>query len=439
MQNSAVPQSLMLHASTIRKVPFFSPEAGPGSPAAGHFEEGEALQITKAWKGRTDEWYLARSQRDSGRIGWLPRSECLLEYYVPIDTAPMNDLGLQVLSDRAEFGRNLVVSPYGLGRLTAVLLAATQGKSHEKLRSLFPVWKPGDQGKAIASPVFTSIDFLLKRPEISLASSFQEFAASFRVGIQQTHFDEPSRTTVNATISQLTDGMIPAMFGSSDWSLDLKVVVVNANCFLGKWKTAFLPDFTTVQPFHVNSKKTISVSMMNAELSCRAFESRELQVEGVVLPFENSDEEAVIIMPQPEVTLESLLPRLSSTKIDGLVQTSNDMRINLSLPKFEFENLVNIFDVVPQLQPLRDPNVNLSGLTNDPDVVVSKVVQKSRIEVSESGVRAASAAAVSFGASALCEAVTPIRQIVFDRPFLFCLRHTESKALLFGCRVTNPE
>ncbi len=81
-----------------------------------------------------------------------------------------------------------------------------------------------------------------------------------------------------------------------------------------------------------------------------------------------------------------------------------------------------------------EQKVNLSGMSPNNDLVVSKVVHKAFVEVNEEGTEAAAATGVVM--------MTKCRRIpqVFnaDHPFLFFIRHNPTKSILFYRRFCSP-
>ena len=80
----------------------------------------------------------------------------------------------------------------------------------------------------------------------------------------------------------------------------------------------------------------------------------------------------------------------------------------------------------------------LSGMSPAKDLVVSKVVHKSFVEVNEEGTEAAAATGVRVQ---LCSGRILPPPIIFnaDHPFLFFIRHNPTRTILFAGRYCSPE
>eukprot|EP00173_Palmaria_palmata_P003760 Plantae.Rhodophyta-Palmaria_palmata.ctg4080.p1 GENE.Plantae.Rhodophyta-Palmaria_palmata.ctg4080~~Plantae.Rhodophyta-Palmaria_palmata.ctg4080.p1 ORF type:complete len:158 (-),score=39.83 Plantae.Rhodophyta-Palmaria_palmata.ctg4080:66-503(-) len=75
-------------------------------------------------------------------------------------------------------------------------------------------------------------------------------------------------------------------------------------------------------------------------------------------------------------------------------------------------------------------------MTPDPEVFVSDVLHKVVIEVSEKGTKAAAASV----AVVKTRSLSPTNEVemIVDKPFLFVIRDTFTKSVLFLARVDNP-
>ncbi len=78
--------------------------------------------------------------------------------------------------------------------------------------------------------------------------------------------------------------------------------------------------------------------------------------------------------------------------------------------------------------------VNLSGMSPNNDLVVSKVVHKAFVEVNEEGTEAAAATGVV--ARTMSMIILPVFNA--DHPFLFFIRHNPTKSILFYGRFCSP-
>ncbi len=79
--------------------------------------------------------------------------------------------------------------------------------------------------------------------------------------------------------------------------------------------------------------------------------------------------------------------------------------------------------------------VNLSGMSPNNDLVVSKVVHKAFVEVNEEGTEAAGAIGIDISTTSI---PLPPKTFIADHPFLFFIRHNPSNSILFYGRFCSP-
>ena len=114
-------------------------------------------------------------------------------------------------------------------------------------------------------------------------------------------------------------------------------------------------------------------------------------------------------------------------------------QVDLYLPRFKVEES---YDLVPTLKALgmvdafRDGVADFSGMTEGCDLVVSTVVHKCFVEVTEEGTEAAAATSIGIGIG-----ITSLpfhESFRCDHPFLFLIKHIKTNSILFCGRVSSP-
>jgi len=109
------------------------------------------------------------------------------------------------------------------------------------------------------------------------------------------------------------------------------------------------------------------------------------------------------------------------------------------MPKFKLEVSYELVDHLKALgiSDLFDHGkADLSGISGNRDLVVSKVVHKAFIEVNEEGAEAAAATGM-----VMMDCAMPMHQFEFvaDHPFFFAIVDDETGLTLFSGRYTKPE
>ena len=143
------------------------------------------------------------------------------------------------------------------------------------------------------------------------------------------------------------------------------------------------------------------------------------------------------VVPCPLLQLED---QLTAEKLIAWTSPQNmgKQEVDLYLPRFKVEES---YKLVPTLRALgmvdafNDRVANFSGMTGRRDLVVSTVVHKSFVEVTEEGTEAAAATGVG---DAVITSLPFRESFRCDHPFLFLIKHIKTNSILFCGRVSSP-
>ena len=143
------------------------------------------------------------------------------------------------------------------------------------------------------------------------------------------------------------------------------------------------------------------------------------------------------VVPFPLLQLED---QLTAEKLIAWTSPQNmgKQEVDLYLPRFKVEES---YDFVPTLQALGmvdafcDGVADVSGMTKVPGLVVSTVVHKCFVEVTEEGTEAAAATGVGV---AVITSLSFRESFRCDHPFLFLIKHIKTNSILFCGRVSSP-
>lgn len=111
--------------------------------------------------------------------------------------------------------------------------------------------------------------------------------------------------------------------------------------------------------------------------------------------------------------------------------------VDVHLPRFKVEESYDLRDTMTALgmvDAFSPQDADFSGMTGSRGLVLSKVLHKSFVEVTEEGTEAAAATGIGISATS-----APIYEMFHcDHPFLFLIRHNETNSILFFGRVSSP-
>jgi serpin B len=331
------------------------------------------------------------------------------------------------------------------GMLTGLQMSLPENELHTAFNALMlAIEDSQDQGQDefegdrfqlnIANSIWGQAGYGFKQPFLdTLAQQYD--AGIFAVDYVQN--PEGARVAINDWVSQETEQKIKELIPSGAIDSLTRLVLANAIYFNGSWLNSFSEDATTQEPFFTLDGTEISADMMKL-YGERFLYYRGDNFQALNLPYMSSDFVMTLLVPDQGVFTEfegGLDERLISEILSSMTFT----RVDLEMPKFDFESTINANDplIALGMGSAFDPKTaDFSGITEEEDLMITDVLHKATITVDEKGTEAAAATAVIVGVtSAMPE--DPI-MLTIDRPFMFFIRHQPTNTILFMGRVVQP-
>ncbi|ELW71272.1 serpin B4 [Tupaia chinensis] len=250
---------------------------------------------------------------------------------------------------------------------------------------------------------------------------------------------EESRVKINSWVESQTNEKIKDLFPDGTISNNTALVLVNAVYFKGQWDQKFNKERTEEAEFWLNKDTSKSVQMMKQSESFNFASLEDVQAKILEIPYKGKDLSMVVLLPNEADGLGQLEDKLTSEKLIEWMssQNMNKRQVDLCLPKFKVEESYDLkatLEAMGIVDAFSPQGADLSGMTGSRDLVVSKIMHKSYVEVTEEGTEAAAAT----GALAVPMSM-PIREnFCCNRPFLFFIRHNKTQSILFFGRVSCP-
>ncbi|XP_003496837.1 serpin B9 [Cricetulus griseus] len=275
-----------------------------------------------------------------------------------------------------------------------------------------------------------------------LIPAFKESCLQFYdSGMEQLSFvkaPEESRKHINTWVSKQTEGKIPELLSGCSVDSETRLVFVNALYFKGRWHQQFHKDCTMEMPFKINKKEKRPVQMMCREDTFHLAYVNEVQAQVLVMPYEGMELSMVVLLPDDGVDLSKLENSLTFEKLTAWTRPDfmKSTNVEVFLPKFKLQedyDMESVFQQLGMVDVFHRDKADLSGMSPERDLCVSKFVHKSVVEVNEEGTEAAAASAVI---EFCCASVVPT--FCADHPFLFFIRHNKTNSLLFCGRFSSP-
>lgn len=270
-------------------------------------------------------------------------------------------------------------------------------------------------------------------------------ARDYRAPLQQLDFQtaaEPSRELINTWVEEQTRDRIKDLIPPNGVTAATRLVLVNAVYFKAQWMDTFQESATSDQPFFVDGSSKTSVPTM---ARTGYYSHAAVAADGVTLvqmPYENGPFAMVVAVPDKRDGLAALEAKLDAEHVDGWLAALSSKRVSLQFPKFKIDppDSLKLAKVLIDLGLTKafGGDADFTGMADaKEELQISDVFHKGFIEVNEKGTEAAAATAVSMRAGSAMPTDEPIAFNV-DRPFVFMIRDTETNAILFMGRVTDP-
>ncbi|XP_056291467.1 angiotensinogen [Pseudoliparis swirei] len=275
--------------------------------------------------------------------------------------------------------------------------------------------------------VFTRQDAQLSKDFIRGTQDFSD--TSFIRGVD---FAEPQEAEqlVNSFLEKTSDGRVKGIFKDLNSSSDL--LFVSSFNFHGNWRTAFQPEKTSLQEFHVDETTTVMASLMTHTGQYHYLKDEERRCTVVKLCL-SKRAYMLLVLPHEGASLHDIESKLLTDVMSDWHQNLQEGLLELSLPKFSMSSETSLHNLLTDLNPeveakLLGSQAEFSQLSNTKPFTIDKVVNKVFFEMSEEGAEVQ---------DKVQEAGIPLK-LSINRPFFFSVIEGDSGAILMLGKVTNP-
>jgi serine protease inhibitor len=262
------------------------------------------------------------------------------------------------------------------------------------------------------------------------ASFLDESKQYFDAQVNALNFADPSAVTaINSWVSDQTNKKIPTILDSI--AKDEVMFLVNAIYFKGIWQTQFDKAKTVDAPFHAADGTTAMVPMMARAKGVQFTANADYSA--VDLPYGNSAFTMTVVLPRGDI--DAFAESVDRQKWNSLVSSLHESDVEVFLPRFRMEWKRELNEDLQQL------GMRLAFIGDEADftrisplgnhLYITKVVQKTFVDVDEQGTEAAAVTSVGIG---LTSAPPTFRA---DRPFLVVIRERFSGTILFIGKIAK--
>ncbi|CAG5093853.1 Similar to SERPINI1: Neuroserpin (Gallus gallus) [Cotesia congregata] len=329
---------------------------------------------------------------------------------------------------------NFICSPISVSMVLSMVTYGARGNTEKELRNALRL---SDDDQVNKNGFQSLVDTLnaVEKVELRLANKIY-----FNVGFDvKTEFKELTEK-IFRSVSEIID------FGKSAEAAetintdlcDSQIVLINAVYFRGEWKWKFNPKYTEPEPFHIDENTVKDVPMMRKEARYNYNELPDLDAKIIELFYKSSDGNhpvtMFIILPNEVNGANKIEVNLHDVNFKDLHENAGEhmKECELQLPRFKVESTLNLKNILTKLglNGIFEPSANFSGISESSQLSVSKVIQKTILEVDEIGSVAASVTvAVIMPKKGCLMEPTPF---IVNRPFVCVIVATETGTPLFN-------
>ena len=358
----------------------------------------------------------------------------------PQMTTAIADFAIKLAQHAAAPGQNCLVSPLSAQLALALTANGAAGETQEQMLQVLA-------GGASMDDLNTFLSTYVANLPDTAAASFNSansiwYNQDSRLTIEPTFlranatyydadaysapFDSGTLKTINNWVKNNTGGMIPRMLDDLDPSIVM--LLLNALIFDAQWQDPY--DASAVAPgvFNEAGGTQQDASFMTSQ---EATYLDDGQATGFVKPYAGGSYEFVALLPNQGVSVADYLGSLTGTKWLQLLATAKPEITQASLPSFSLSYDVALDHalIAMGLVDAFDPKAaDFTNMATGAGLYIGKVLQKTRIDVTPDGTKAAAATEVEIRDAGFAP---PQHEVKLDRPFIYAIVDPATNLPLF--------
>lgn len=368
---------------------------------------------------------------------------------------PNNKLGFSLLAHvEADENKNIFISP--TSALMAILMAynGADGETKTEMENAlqlngFSVQEVNDANATLMAILDKNSDSislatansLWLNKDYHLQEDFAEHLHTYyKAEVAEIDItDNASADCINDWVKKQTNDKIDQIV-EAPLPGDLLAYIINALYFNGSWTYEFDKHRTQDMPFYSDGIE-VETPFMELEKELPYFETERFQA--VKLPYGKGEMSMQLFLPNEDHLLEDFLKNIDEEDWDKWQENFIETEGTVRLPKFELEYETDLNEALQNLgiqSAFDEEHADFSNMIQEtnPPLYISKVKQKTYIDVHEEGTEAAAVTSIEVKMTS-----APLEDDSFymelNRPFFFTISDEESGTILFIGAIHLPE
>lgn len=357
------------------------------------------------------------------------------------------------LREDAGSSENTFISPVSIQQALGLVHAGARGETSAQIERLLGlpggpafdqaltaqrqaiVGKVGKTDVRLANALWLSKDYSFA-PDFLAVTASHYAATAERLDFAGAKIAAADR--INGWAKDKTKGLITQVVDPAGFDASTLAVLTNAVFFEGEWATAF--NTASPQPFLFGDGTTRNFPQMTKTADYSYAEADGWQA--VRLPYVSDDRFAMDVFLPLKRSAAAKLPAATFVRLSTALDQAAPQEVDVSLPRFEISWKESLNDVLARLgmrDAFVDGQADLSGMIAPPSrrPFISKVMHLTRLQVFETGTRAAAVTTVDIVVTGA--RINGPKIFRADQPFHLALRDVKGGNLIFVGRIAKPE
>ena len=332
---------------------------------------------------------------------------------------------------------NTLISPLSVSSALAMTANGANGQTKDEMENVLgngmPLDKLNDYLSSFGGSLTSGEDFSLKSANsiwfikgnnFNVNKQFlQTNADLYHAEIYKRAYNSEVVNDINNWVTEHTDGMIDKLLDSNDKLSN--IALINAIAFDAVWETYYFDNFVEDGTFTDANGNEKSVTMLASE------ESEYINGDnctGFIKKYKGGKYGFAAILPDSNVSVDEFVGSLTGEKLFKMLQNTETADVVANIPKFEYEYSADLNEMLKTLgMPTAfSDSADFSGISSD-KLLISDVLHKTKISVTEEGTRAVAATGVVMSA-----APDGDKQVILNRPFMYMILDNETMLPLFA-------
>ncbi|XP_025082991.1 ovalbumin-related protein X-like [Pomacea canaliculata] len=309
---------------------------------------------------------------------------------------------------------------------------------HSELRDVLTSVLSPDQNSDVKTRLANAIYY--DPAKITIGDSFRDDIINYYGLNALKRLQQQNRERdINAWVNDITSGAITKLVEQGEISSDKAILLLNAIFFEGSWEAMFPAELTRDMDFQKSEGDKRKVRTMHQENFFAVKRVEDEKVRVLELPYKGNRFSLYVILPDTKEGLQHLEGHLDGQVLDKIVNSMPQPRLHkVYLPKMELSYRKKLDDKLFDmgLDKLFDNRADLSGMQREGeikrDLYINGVHHKAKIEVTESGTRAAPVTEIKDSRN------FALPEFKADRPFMFVLREKKNDINVLIGRFKGP-